>query len=249
MLKSETIERFYTKPRGYSGDFHTTELLYKHEAAGDGAAGVLLDECFLDLPFVAAVRGRRDLLAEEIARAGAEREKGACSVTVIGSGPADELFKAFDGNAGRYQATCIDFDRQALAAVSAKRDALKLQAQIDLISTNLFDLATGRIGGDLANQDLVYSISLPDYFDDKLLIKLLNAMHRLLKPGGKAVIASFHPANPFKAFMDYIVDWKVTHRTEEEVQKLFAGSAFQSAGPGVRYEPRNIIFLAECTKA
>jgi CRP-like cAMP-binding protein/SAM-dependent methyltransferase len=249
LLKSETIERFYTKPRGYSGDFHTTELLYRHEPAGEGAAGLLLDQCFLDLPFVAAVRGRRDLLAAEIARAATERKKNEGNVTAIGSGPADELFAAFAEKNARLHATCIDFDRQALASVTAKRDAKKLQTQIDLLSTNLFDLATGRIAIDRADQDLVYSITLPDYFDDKLLIKLLNAMHRLLKPGGRAIIASFHPANPFKAFMDYIIDWKVTHRTEDEVRGLFAASAFQAAGAAVRFEPRNIIFLAECQKA
>jgi CRP-like cAMP-binding protein/SAM-dependent methyltransferase len=250
LLKSETIERFYTKPRGYSGDFHTTELLYRHEPAGEGAAGLLLDRCFLDLPFVAAVRGRRDLIADEIARvAGESKQKNGCKVTAIGSGPADELFAALGEKGAPLRATCIDFDRQALASVAAKRDALNVPSQIDLLSTNLFDLATGRIAGDLANQDFVYSITLPDYFDDKLLIKLLNAMHRLLKPGGQAVIASFHPSNPFKAFMDYIIDWKVTHRSEESVRELFAASAFGAAKMAVRYEPRNIIFLAECKKA
>ncbi len=248
LLKSETVERFYTKPRGYSGDFHTTELLYDHEPAGDGSAGLLLDQSFLDLPFVTAVRGRRDLMAEEIARGAKERGKGF-KVTVIGSGPADELFAAFARSATPFHATCIDFDQQALAAVTAKRDAAKLQAQIEFINTNLLDLATGRIAEGLGDQDLVYSISLPDYFDDKLLIKLLSAMHRLLKPGGKAVISSFHPRNAFKAFMDYIIDWKVTHRSEQEVQELFATSAFQCPGSAVRFEPGKIIFLAECTKA
>jgi hypothetical protein len=74
-------------------------------------------------------------------------------------------------------------------------------------------------------------------------------MHRGLKPKGKAVVTSFHPTNPFKAFMDYIIDWKVTHRAEEELQELFAHSPFARPGSVLRFESQNIIFLAECTKA
>ena len=249
LLKSQTVERFYTKPRGYSGDFRTTELVYRREPHGEGKAGLLLDRCFLDLAPIAAVRNRRALVTEEICRRAAKSAQ-PFSVTAICSGPGDELFAAYERLSSRkaLAATLIDFDGQALAAVTARRDKLKLDAQLRVLNTNLFDLATGRSTTEVEKQDLVYSISLPDYFDDKLMTKLLNYMHRLLKPGGTAIIASFDAANPFKAFMDYIIDWKVTHRTADDLARLFANSAFHQPCGAVQFEAQKIICIAECRK-
>jgi SAM-dependent methyltransferase len=249
LLKSKTIERIYTKPRGYPGDFLTTALFYERRPAGDGPGGNLFDRCFLDLPPVDAIRSRRDLLAEEIARRAAKTRR-PLSVTAICSGAGDELFAAQEKLSGRapFAATLIDFDAQALAAVAERSESRHLTAHFTLLNTNLFDLTTGRPPEGVANQDLVYSLGLPDYFDDKLLTKLLNYMFRLLKPGGTAIIASFHGSDPFKAFLDHVVDWKLTHRTEGDVEKLFLGSTFQQPSSAVQFEPGKIIFLAECQK-
>ena len=75
-----------------------------------------------------------------------------------------------------------------------------------------------------------------------------NYMHRILKPGGKAILTSFHSDNPFRAFMDYIVDWKVTHRTEEQLIEVFNQSDFRQPCSNIRFEKEGIIFLAECRK-
>lgn len=246
LLKSRTVERLYTKPRGYAGDFRTTEFMYAHEAGGSEESGRIFDRCFLDLPPVAAIRNRRDLIIEEIARCAPGSKLAA-----LCSGTCDEIFASGGGKRGpaNTQATVIDFDTQALAAVAEKADKLNLTDSITLLNTNLFNLAIGHPAGQIAPQDLVYSINLPDHFDDNLLIKFLNYMHRLLKPGGKAILTSFHADNPFRAFMDYIVDWKVTHRTEEELTQIFIKSDFRKPCTNVRFEKEGIIFLAECRKA
>ena len=245
LLKSRTIDRLYTKPRGYAGDFRTTEFMYAREAGGSGESGPIFDRCFLDLPPVAAVRNRRDLITEEIRQCAA-----GSGVAALCSGTCDEIFAAGTGTRGRpeVQATVIDFDAQALAAVAEKGDKLNLTEAIALLNTNLFHLAIGHPPAQLPPQDLVYSINLPDHFDDSLLIKFLNYMHRLLKPGGRAILTSFHAGNPFRAFMDYIIDWKVTHRTEEELAEIFIQSDFRKPCTNIRFEKEGIIFLAECLK-
>ena len=244
-LKSRTVERLYTKPRGYAGDFRTTDYMIRNEASGTEDSGLIFDRKFLDLPPVAAIRNRSGLITEEIIQT-----PGAFKFAALCSGTCDEIFAACEGSRRRtdLNATAIDFDAQALAAVAEKRDKLNLTEAIALLNTNLFDLAIGRPPTDLPLQDLVYSINLPDHFDDNLLIKFLNYMHRLLKPGGKAILTSFHAGNPYKAFMDYIVDWKVTHRTEEEMAAIFSRSAFQQPCTDIRFEKEGIIFLAECRK-
>ena len=245
LLKSRTVERLYTKPRGYAGDFRTTEFMYAKEAGGSEESGRIFDRCFLDLPPVAAIRNRSALIAGEIARCAAGSRFAA-----LCSGTCDEIFASGEGSRRRaeVQATVIDFDAQALAAVAERRDKLNLTEAITVLNANLFDLAIGRPPIDLSKQDLIYSINLPDHFDDNLLIKFLNYMHRLLKPGGKAILTSFHSGNPFRTFMDYIVDWKVTHRTEEELADIFIKSDFRQPCTNIRFEKEGIIFLAECQK-
>lgn len=83
---------------------------------------------------------------------------------------------------------------------------------IDLHQENLIYLALGRRQLNLPPQDLVYSIGLIDYFNDQLVVKLADA-HQILRPGGRLVLGNFHPSNPSKAFMDYVLDWRLLHRS------------------------------------
>jgi hypothetical protein len=41
----------------------------------------------------------------------------------------------------------------------------------------------------------------------------LNWIHERLRPGGTAIVADFDVANPSKAVMDHLLDWKLIHRT------------------------------------
>jgi extracellular factor (EF) 3-hydroxypalmitic acid methyl ester biosynthesis protein len=66
LLLTETAEKWYSKPRGYAGDYLTIHQVYENRASGWGRIGALIDRCFLDMPAACAVRNRRDLLAREI---------------------------------------------------------------------------------------------------------------------------------------------------------------------------------------
>lgn len=249
LLKSRTIERFYSKPRGFAGDFQTIALVYANKPAGTDPVGPVFDRTFLALPAVDALRSRRDMLTQIICASAAEH-LGPLQITGLCSGPGDELFAAIASGLGPDEliATLVDFDARALAELAVRSKQLGLGARVRLLNTNLFDLATGRPTLDVANQRLVYSINLFDSFDDRLAIQLLNTMHRLLEPGGKAIVASFQRGHPGKAFMDHIVDWKVMHRSVDEVSNLFARSNFQLPGSAPRFEKHGIIFLMECQK-
>ena len=159
-------------------------------------------------------------------------------VTSLASGPAAELFDAFAAldDPTRLQATCIDIDDEALTYVAVERSARGLDAQMRLEQGNLVYLATGRTTLDLPAQDLIYSIGLIDYFSDAFVVKLLNAIHGLLAPGGQVILGNFHPRNPTRALMDHVLDWKLIHRDEADMDRLFAASAFGGPCARVRVE-------------
>jgi extracellular factor (EF) 3-hydroxypalmitic acid methyl ester biosynthesis protein len=236
--------RALTKPRGYAGDFLTIDWMYRKESGGVTPLGPLLDNLFLEMPTVRAVRNRRGLLAAEIADA-LRRAGGSARVTSLACGPAAELFDIFAATPdATLQATLIDIDFQALAFVADRRDAAGLTKRMRLEHGNLVHLATGRTAIDLKDQNLVYSIGLIDYFEDPFVIALLNWIHACLSSGGKVILGNFHTRNPDRAFMDLVLDWKLIHRSEQDMNRLFEASSFRQPCSEIRFEQEGINMFA-----
>ncbi|MCP4690196.1 MAG: cyclic nucleotide-binding domain-containing protein [Desulfobacterales bacterium] len=251
LLLTKSAERFYSKPRGYAGDYLTIEIIYQNQPEGTGRIGALLDRCFLNEPAAAAVRNRRGLLTGEILKCVRENEdRGPTRVTSLACGPAAEIFDAFGQleDPSLLAPSLVDIDFQALAHVSDKAEKKKLKRYIHLHNSNLVYLALGRQTLDIKPQDLVYSIGLIDYFNDKFVIKLLNHVFGLLKPGGKVILGNFHPKNTSKAFMDHILDWKLIHRTEEDMNRLFSSSHFNRNCTNIVFEAEGVNMFAECRR-
>jgi CRP-like cAMP-binding protein/SAM-dependent methyltransferase len=249
MLLTQTAERFYSKPRGYAGDFFTIECIYRNIPAGSGRLGPLLDECFLDGFPAKAVRNRRGLLADEIRRT-VEETGGEVRIASLACGPAREVFDVFQAldDANRPTVTLLDIDAEALAFVADRAKEHEFQHHINAVSANLIYLALGRQKLELPPQHLVYSIGLIDYFNDKLVLRLIDYVHSLLEPGGRVILGNFHPNNVDKAFMDHILDWRLIHRTEDDMDRLFAKSKFGRKCTQIRFEQEGINLFAECVR-
>jgi len=106
----------------------------------------------------------------------------------------------------------------------------------------------GRRTASLPPQDLIYSIGLIDYFQDKLVVQLLNWMYDTLAPGGKALLGNFDPRCPNRVFMDHLLEWRLIYRTPDDMRRLFASSKFGDAPVDVRYEQEGINLFASCRK-
>jgi CRP-like cAMP-binding protein len=250
ILLSEMGERIYSKPRGYAGDYYTIELMYRNQPSGSGRLGTILDECFYQEPACQAVQNRRSLLANEIQKTLQANLEKTSRVTSMASGPASEMFDVFKKLDDKTQLLmhCIDIDLHALAFVGDKRDRERLKGQINLHNGNLVYLATGRQKLEIPPQDLVYSIGLIDYFNDRFVVKLLNYIHSLLQLGGRVILGNFHPHNSSKALMDYVFDWKLIHRDEADMNRLFEQSMFGKQATNIRYETEGVNLFAECVK-
>lgn len=248
MVMSTIGERMYAKPRGYAGDYWTIELMYRNEATGTGRLGPVIDRAFRAQPANRAVMNRRALLFDEILKT--LNPHSQTHVTSLASGPAAELFDVFSqiDDKRKLKASCIDIDLQALAFVGDQRDKLGLRNQMDLHNGNLVYLATGRQKLHLPPQDLMYSIGLIDYFNDKFVIILLNYIYEQLKPGGRVILGNFHVDNPNKALMDHILEWELIHRSEEDMHRLFLHSKFKCPCTAIHFEPERVNLFAECQK-
>ena len=250
ILLTDTIKRFYTKPRGYAGDFYTIEMIYRNRPSGSGAVGKLIDSGFLEHSAACAVRNRRALLAREIQRTVVRQNGGPARVMSIACGPAREVFDVYEqlGNPARLKATLLDIDEKARDFVAEELRLKNLVEHVSFHNENVLYLAVGRRKLDLEPQDLIYSIGLIDYFNDKTVGRLIDYAYTLLKPGGKLILGNFHPRNADKALMDHVLEWRLIHRTEEDMDRLFLQSAFGRACTKIRFEREGVNLFAQCVK-
>lgn len=251
ILTTETADRFYSKPRGYAGDYLAIHKIYNNVPGGTGRLGPLVDRMFLETPPSLAVRNRRTLLAQEIVATVRSKPEGPVNVMCMASGPATEVFDAFKvlEDKSRLRVTLMDIDLQSLAFVDELRIKQNLTANINLVNENLIALYLGRSKTKVEPQDLIYSIGLIDYLNDKLVGKLLQYVHENLASGGRVILGNFHPRNPAKEFMDYVLEWNLIHRTEEDMNRLFGTSPFCRPCTRIQFEAEGVNLFAECMRA
>jgi len=250
LLLSRTAERIYAKPRGSTGDYLTIKWIYENKPEGVGRIGPLLDRCLLDLPMLRAVRNQCTIIAHEIRRAIEKKEDSCLQVTCLGCGPAEEIFDVFMElhDPSCLCATLIDVDLQALASVGERLDKMKLAGYVKMNNANLVYLATNRQKLDVGGQDLVYSMGITNYFDDKIVLSLMNYIHTLLGPGGRVLFSNFHTGNPDRAFMKHVLNWHIFHRTEDDMNRLFVSSSFKRECTEIVLEDEGIILSASCSR-
>jgi len=224
-LRSRFAERAYYKPKGYAGDYLMMEMIYNNTAQGDGKLGLLVDRYCLDSAASRAVRGRRLLLKEQLMRLYKDHTGNGQPFQILNlaCGPCRELadFLKDCPHPERVSALCVDADPQALEHASRIIRSFSHGAAVKYMAENLVKWSLGRVDHEFGAQDFIYSAGLTDYLDKRLFQALISKCHNQLKPGGTLIIGNFGPTNPDKTFMDHILQWKLIHRNEDELQSLF----------------------------
>ncbi len=231
-MRSRFAQRAYFKPKGYAGDFLMMEAIYANRPEGDGDLGILIDKYCLDTPPARAVRERRRLLGELLKKEATGRleaeTRNKIKIMNLACGSNRELFD-FLANfhaTDKVEAICIDADKDALTYTAENVDVFKHEAKIMLMQENVIKWSLGRSKHDFEQQDIIYSAGLTDYLDDRLFIALVKRAREYLRPGGVLVLSNFSVHNPNKAWMDHILQWKLIHRDEQDLKRLFREGGF-----------------------
>lgn len=246
---STLIDRSYTKPRGYAGDFLTLQMVYDDEPDGVRRLGPYIDRWFLGIPASCAVKNRRQLLRDLIVDTARVADDRTIAITSLACGPAREIFDIFaETGHPEIDATCLDIDDQALAYAQGIAADAGVTGRVSFVQANAVKLALGRDTLTLGPQDLVYSIGLIDYLADHLVVRLLDWIYQCLRPGGTALLGNFDVDNPDRAFMDHLLDWKLIHRSPQNLVDLFAQSEFGRAPVQIRREGTGINLFASARR-
>ncbi|MGB5882268.1 MAG: patatin-like phospholipase family protein [Thermoanaerobaculia bacterium] len=218
--QSPFMDRALKKPRGYAGDDRLLNYVYGDEVlAAPTNMGKLLNYAFFSSPAANAIRNRAKIVQGVIF----DRlsQKTPLHVTSIASGPAHEVSTMTrllprDSPKSQIIWTMLDQDQKALDNAREAVPAGVIEPRFLLAS--LWDIVKGRV--ELVDQDVVYSLGLFDYLEQRTAIEVVKYLYGCLAPGGLMLIGNFHPRNPYRALMEGAADWFLIHRTEDELLRI-----------------------------
>lgn len=225
MRRAAIVDRSYSKPLGYPGDFEVMNLVYAWERRGADVYTQLLHRVGLDV--AECIRTRMEAMLKTIETVvAAKGSHRTARVMSLGSGPAREveLYLSNTGLQGRNVVfTLIDPEQSALNFALEKTWPHVLNsaghAAVQCLHLSFVDML--RNGGTFQNlppQDLIYSLGLLDYLTDRRVQSIVQRLYGSLAPGGVMVVGNMNET-PMSALwpMEFISDWTLYYRTDAQM--------------------------------
>ncbi len=213
--ESPYVNRMQTWPRGYQGDFETVEMI--HNGVGDielSTVGDCIEYYAQTLPISQQHRNKLSF-QQSLAMKCLRKNQNIMSIGCGGAIDicnAVEFFPAYSGTI-----TFIDMDEGAIALVKERT------AGFDCVYITK-NIVRGLGGEQIRNYHLVLCGGLFDYLDDKVASLVLRQIKQRLTPDGKLFFTNIARGNPFRIQMEYLGDWILIERTEEDLEKMIIKS-------------------------
>ena len=223
LLEDPYIAAAYHKPRGYAGDAHTIDFVYKQRPipAAVTALGLDLHAVSTGVPIAQAVRARCDHIARRINQCLAANARP--TIVSVACGHMRELHAVASERLSDASIFAVDQDPESLAALPR----LHPEAGITHLAINVRRLIAGGVAPPEA--DLIYAAGLYDYLEDRAADLLTRTLAGRLLPGGSLLILNLTPGNEEIGFMEAAMDWWMVYRDETAMAKL--GQRARSGDP------------------
>ena len=219
--QSPFMSRCLRKPQGYAGDYQMMNYMYDNQIFDSQTnMGKLLNYYLFSNPASNAVRNRAKIIQGLIQQRAKIHTK--LEITSIACGPSREVAGTLallkdNTHVKNIVWTLVDQDKDALANARTNIPSDK-RLKLKFINGGVIDFLKKSI--DLGQQDVLYSLGLFDYLEDRVAITLISRLYAFLKPGGLMFIGNFDVSNPTRALMEGLMEWFLIHRTEEEMLNL-----------------------------
>jgi len=232
-LQCPFVRRAVDKPLGYPGDYVTVEMLFGSEDQGVSTLARLLSHYALNCGPAQAHRARPPWIMGHMRRL--EQERGRpLRVLSFACGPEHSLREHTAlGGTGSY--LLCDFDpapldycrRQFEKLARMPRSGVPMP-ELRFIQLSTYQLIRYRDSLQKLHHpdgplDIVVAAGILDYLKDNVIARFLDMMSSLLAPGGVLLLTNLNQQNPWRAFMEYVGDWVVVHRTPEHFRSLCEG--------------------------
>lgn len=212
LMEDPYIWRAVAKPRGYAGDAMLIDLIYDQQVPENSSAiGRKIFNVTTAFPVSDAVRYRRSIMEDKLANAFLKGSR-ICSLACGHFREGDQLI----GEDLRAM-TLVDQDAQSLAHIEGKHGA-----NVNLVEANVLHFLRSAAARH-EKFDLIYTLGLTDYLDDRAMRLLHKLMKACLAPGGQIFLANFVPDHLARGWMHAVMDWHLIYRTEEDLRAFACG--------------------------
>lgn len=239
VYSSEIMKRALEKPKGYPGDYQMLEFIYDNEIVSKGE-GAYFDRYFLDDELAAAVRCRKN----EMARMLKSYIKKGFRLLNLACGSCREIRESsqFLSNTEGVKFVCVDQDDEALTFSEGQLQKVTNVA-FEFSKKNILRLFNEKQRAE--KFDIVYSIGLADYLPDKIIIRMFQYAERVLRQGGRFIIAHKDYSSYLPLPANWFCDWHFIPRLQDEFCGLIKGCQFK-----VEFlrEKTGIIYFLVCEK-
>ena len=82
-----------------------------------------------------------------------------------------------------------------------------------------------------------------DYFEERIALRLIQNLKKLLNPGGLLLISDVRDkySNPSVHFMEWIGEWELVYRDDDSFREMFYNVGFSRQELEFRYEQQGIL--------
>jgi extracellular factor (EF) 3-hydroxypalmitic acid methyl ester biosynthesis protein len=234
LLASPFVNRTYTKPLGYAGDYEMVNMMFRHPYEGGSYFAKMVNAYALQLPPILAHRNRIDYLCnrltDELLRL--SRRHRPLRVFNLGCGPAHEIQKMLTKGlpCGGARLVLADFNEETLINTGnllrqlGKDRTVSLEMVKRPVNQLIKQSERGVPPAEREQYDLVYCAGLFDYLSDKVCERLMSVFFEMLAPGG-LLVATNVDVHPSRNEMEYFLEWYLIHRDSNRMRALVPANA------------------------
>jgi extracellular factor (EF) 3-hydroxypalmitic acid methyl ester biosynthesis protein len=242
--RSPFVRRLQDWPRGYPGDFETVAQIVRGSTeAAHSTLEATCESYSLNFPIAQQHRNKIHHQSHRLLSAMTRKPRASRILALACGGVPDfELIAAYLPNiAGELWLNDIDGD-----ALDRAAEVLRSVAdRCHFIKGNGVLLA----GSFPAPFDLILAGGLFDYLETPHAIRLIRTMyHDKLRPGGTFFFTNIARGNPFRCLIEYMGDWTLIERSEEDVLALCRRARIPAEAVSMRTDETGLALLVDVTK-
>jgi extracellular factor (EF) 3-hydroxypalmitic acid methyl ester biosynthesis protein len=245
--RSPFVSRLQKWPRGYQGDFETIDyLMNQQNFAAKNTIEYFIEQYALGSPVAQQHRNKVYHQSECILRAIRNAKNGEAKILVIACGSSPDLRRIVPQIVGsRFHVVLNDIDsgalnasKIALQAIENRCTMVRGNALSNLMKINSF-----------GPYDLVVAGGLFDYLATRYIHILLKKIYtKSLKPDGRIVFTNIAAGNPFRLWLEYLVDWFLIERTEDDISRLLSDLYISPENVHITRDPSSLSIITEIVK-
>jgi extracellular factor (EF) 3-hydroxypalmitic acid methyl ester biosynthesis protein len=232
-LQSQFVRRALDKPLGYAGDYVVNEMLFENKHSGASPLAKLLSYYALNNGPARAHRDRMPWAHDFLWKRAHSVTQRPMRVLSFACGP-EHVLREFAAQGAACEITLCDADSRALEY--CRREFKKVMRKtgtnlpLHYVELSAYSLLKEPDKVELLQPlegqgyDMILVLGLLDYLSAQAVDKLVDILTTTLQPGGEILLTNVHQCNPWRSFMEYVGEWHVIERGEDEFSKLVMGN-------------------------